>query len=333
MKVILEAALFEPSRSDTLHLLGLLQLGYEGRHLLSTDPLEDGRVTQWLANRSRDESHSCQLAFEAGLREQSRLQSAGCVRVKPGTFRPHVEGRELTLCLSDALVFLRSAFQVLLEDNERDKSFVLAVAKVEWRERLMEMEKKGWLCFLHGGGITRMLETVGNASGDPCSGFRLWVLFDSDSLAPGKPSAQATRLANRCGQKIAFHCLERRAVENYIPVLALKHWALRDANDHRRGPDMRRAVHAFCSMTLACRSHYNLKHGFQGDSQRDDRDNVGTLYDRLEPSTRQALDHGFGADIAGVFAWYNWPDWESWMNAGREREEGGRLIQSLFSKL
>lgn len=333
MKVILEASLFELARSDALGLLSLLHLGYEGRHLMTSDPLEDVRVAQWLAARSDDESQSCRLAFEAGLREQSRTQPAFSVRVQTGGFSPRVERRELILSLPDALVFLRSEFRVLVEDNSRDREFVLAIAKPEWRKRLLEMETKGWLRFEHGGGITRMPETIGVAKQSPLARFCLWVLFDSDSLAPDNPSDPVRSLMALCGENIAFHCLERRAVENYLPLLALEHWAAHSSAGRERSDNRKRTFRAYGSMTPSCRSHYNMKHGFHGDADRDDRDNVGTLYDDLPPQTRQALEHGFGSAIAKLFGWYTWSHWEWWVDAGQEREEGGRMIDSLFSRL
>src|ERR1035441_4919692 len=233
MKVILEASLFEPAGAYALEMLTLLHLGFEGRHLMTTDPLEDARVTLWLAARGDNESRTCQLAFETGLREQSRTQSAFSVRVQAGVFPPRVGRRELILSLPDALVFLRSAFRVLLEDSSRDREFVLAIAKPEWRNRLLEMETRGWLRFEHGGGLARMPETVRSAQQSPLSRLCLWVLLDSDSLAPDKPSDAVRSFMRLCGEAIAFHCLERRAVENYLPLLALDHWASHSSGSRR----------------------------------------------------------------------------------------------------
>ena len=56
MKVILEASLFEPDGAHALELLTVLHLGFEGRHLMTTDPLEDARVTLWLEARGDNES-------------------------------------------------------------------------------------------------------------------------------------------------------------------------------------------------------------------------------------------------------------------------------------
>src|ERR1035441_4966266 len=195
------------------------------------------------------------------------------------------------------------------------------------------METRGWLRFEHGGGLSRMPETVCNAKQSPLSGHSLWILFDSDSLAPGIPSDPVRSFMRLCGEAIAFHRLERRSVENYLPLLALEHWAAHGTGRRERSDNRKRTARAFRSMTPSCRFHYNLKHGFHGDSDRDDRDNVGTLYDDLPPETRQALEHGFGANIANLFAWHTWDNWEWWMDVGQEREEGGRMIQSLFSRL
>jgi hypothetical protein len=195
------------------------------------------------------------------------------------------------------------------------------------------METKGWLHFEHGGGLSRMPETVRDAKQSPLSRLCLWVLFDSDSLAPNKPSDAISSFMRLCGEAVAFHCLERRAVENYIPFLALEHWAFHGSGRRERSDNRKRTFRAFGSMTTTCQSHYNLKHGFHGDSDRDDRDNVGPLYDDLPLETLQALEHGFGSNIANLFAWHTWANWEWWMDAGQEREEGGRMIQSLFSRL
>jgi len=313
-----------------MDLLGLLQLGYQGRHLMMPEPSDAPQLSAWLSARGDFESRACRLAFETGLREQARVRSALSVRVQPGNLPPRFENQELVLGLAAALVFLSSAFRILLEDNARDREFVLAVARPEWRNRLLEMEDKGWLQFEHGGGVTRMEETLNAIRRDPPERHGAWVLFDSDALAPGRPSDKALRLRRRCGGDIAFHCLERRSIENYLPLLALDHWAAYLAGD-RDGRT--RAVRAFRSMTPSCRFYYNLKHGFHGDADRTDRDNVGSLYDDLDEAARQALEHGFGHKIADLFAWHTSSNWEWWMDAGQEREEGDRMTQELFSRL
>ena len=257
------------------------------------------------------------------------MQFEFSVRVRLGQSPPSLQQNELTLSLPDALVFLRLAFRVLLEDETRDGNFVLAVAKPEWRNRLLDMKAKGWLRYEHGGGITRMLETVRQCIGDLLSRMTIWVLFDSDSLAPHRPSQQAMDLINICTRGINYHCLERRAVENYIPLLALGHWA----EQKRQFEAHTRRFHAFRRMEESSRFHYNLKRGFQGDSARHDLKNVGGLYASLSNQDIQALHHGFGDHIADLFAWYNLDTWEWWMSTGRERDEGGRMIQALFSKL
>ena len=53
MRVILETALFDPAQPNPLELIAIVQLGFEGRHLVVTDPLEDPTVDAWLASRDQ----------------------------------------------------------------------------------------------------------------------------------------------------------------------------------------------------------------------------------------------------------------------------------------
>ncbi len=48
--------------------------------------------------------------------------------------------------------------------------------------------------------------------------MRLWLLFDSDALTPGQPSAHSNALKVLLrGGGVFFYQLTRRNIENYIP--------------------------------------------------------------------------------------------------------------------
>jgi hypothetical protein len=331
MRVVLDAALFDPAQPNPLELVALVQLGFEGRHLLMTEPLEDARVQAWLAARGEREQEACQLALERGLREQARTRSSLTVRVSGIDVQPARRQGELVLALEPALRFLRSPFLVLVEDRDADRAFVFAMAKPEWRERLGELEGRGSLHFEHGGGITRMRDTVRDVARDIADRTRYWVLFDSDSLAPGRRSTDADKLVQACRDRVEFHCLERRAIENYIPMAALLHWAEHAAPGNR--DSMKRTARAFRNLQPSQRHHYKMRRGFAGDAGRDDAANAATLFDDLEPGVRQTLQGGFGGEVSEVLSWHGWSAWDSWQSSEPDREETSRMIECLFDCL
>jgi len=303
MKVNLDPTLFESGCSNVLDLLALLHLGFEGRHLMAPEPPEDPRVESWLGDRGALEAQECRLAFENGVREQTRTSFALTVRVTPDVGPVRLQGAELVLSLQDALACLRSPFRVLVENQVADRRFLLAMARPEWKQRLLDMERMGWLRFEHGGGIDQMQQTVNAAANSLAQGARLWVMFDSDALFPSIPSQRVSALIRTCQRHVRFHCLERRSIESYIPSMALAHWAEYTGGDRDQKITRFRALR---SMADAQRWHYNMKHGFHGDRRRDDLSNVGNLYNGLVDSTRAALELGFGGNISDVFEWHTW---------------------------
>jgi hypothetical protein len=128
---------------------------------------------------------------------------------------------------------------------------------------------------------------------------RMWVMFDSDAMTPGAPSSDSEALRAAC-QDIAHHQLRRRYAESYLTRSALHGWA---AGVPRRADRERRLdmFQAFVAMTDDQRHHYNMKHGFDSDAGRTDA-TAGDLYANVSPAERQALAHGFGDDIAQLFA-------------------------------
>jgi hypothetical protein len=331
MKVILDALLFEPGQSDSLVLLALLYLGYEGRHMMIPDPIEDPRIESWLGFRGNSEADASRLAFEAGLREQTRTPNTPLsVRVMPGRNPPRLEVHQLILSLPDALSFLGSAFTILVENRMSDRCFLLAIMRSEWRDKILAMEERGWLRFEHGGGVPSMIDFVTDVSGSVTRKSSIWVLFDSDAIAPGRLGPNVPALINLCRRHVPFHCLERRAIENYIPYLALEHWVEYGPGE----PEVKRPkLRAFQQATSLQRAHLNMKFGFHGDSNRDDRQMVGTLYDDLAPQHRQALETGFGPRISQIFEWYNCSTWDWWMTAAQHGNEPQQIVEALFSRI
>ena len=325
MRVVVDADLFLPSAADPLVLCALLQLGFEGRHDIQTDPAESPSVQHWLSQRDDAMRDSCRLALDLGIEHDALSPSRRAIRVAP-VDQPQWDRDEPALPLDVGLHLLRTPFSVLLEDSLGDKWFLLAVATAERKCRLQEFERKGWLEFSHGGGITGIERRLESLLADRGRILRTWALFDSDALRPGAPSDASQAAARACSARsVAYHRLRRRAIENYVPLPALERW--------NRTDEQKRRVRALGRLTPAQRHHYNMKHGFSGDANRLDRCRVGDLYDGLDEDTRSALDHGIDRDIAGLFRerLFRMETW--WFEQDGQSDETDGMLDELLSLL
>lgn len=320
MRVIIEDTVFSSPRTDTLDLLALLHFGYEGRHRVQTDPLSSPTVDSWLGQMPETLRDECLLALESGLELEARAPSRTTVRVGDVP-EPRWNRTEPLLPLKSALQVTTRPFSVLLEDNLSDRHFVLAVATEERRKALGKMVKEAWLEFTHAGGITNMLRRVKQLS-SPEEALRTWVLFDSDAMRAGHPSQQSAEVADAC-QKFSLPChqLSRRAIENYVPVPALRKW-------HRTRQQKQR-VRALGRLASEQRHYYNMKRGFAGDRSREAE--AGNLYDGLDANIRNVLAHGIDEHIAELFSEAEYPMEAWWFVQDGQSSEAAAMLDTLLS--
>ncbi len=329
MNVVLDAELFSPERGDTMMLLALLHLGYQGRHHIVPDLIDDPRIESWLQARGDFGAQAARLAFEGGIREQTRAPNAPLtVRITSENSPPRIAQSQLILSLSDAEIFLRAEFRVIVENDVSDRHFLLAMMRPEWRARILAMESNGWLRFEFGGGLTHMINLVTEVRTSITEKSSVWVLFDSDSLAPQRHGPYVRELITACTDHVPFHCLQRRAIENYIPYMALDYWT-----SHDDGRSKRSKFRALRDLTPLQQAHFNMKFGFKGDLDRNDLANVGALYDGLTAEQRNELASGFGKNISEIFQRHNWPTCDWWISAGAYGGEPQQMIEALFSHI
>ena len=331
MKVIIDAELFQDPTINQLDLLALFRLGFSGRHLLQPDPLLDSRVETWLHRQADVVASECRLALELGIRQDARFPAANVLWVTDGTTASR-KGCRIVLSLKDAVEFLQMPFRILVEDNISDRNFVLTVAQREMREILVNGERKNWITFEQGSGsgLIRRAEKYG---ADQLEALRTWVLADSDALAPGLRSAQAKNVAKACGQNIPFHLLMRRAIENYLPLVALEHWAEHTPMPASQRVGRKQRMRVLKILKPEQRHHYNMKEGFKGDANRSDKDDANALYEDVPLQSRRILADGFGMDIAMLFDAEKHPLPDFWLVADGSPSETSPMITRLLSLL
>lgn len=325
MIVTLEDSLF--TSSPTLQLLSVIRLGFEGWHLIQTDPVfdpaADRAVNRWLARQDESAREEVQLTFEMGLEEAALgIPLERSLRI---TEDPASDWSANPPCVSleVALPLLRAPLRVLVENRQNDGAFLQTVAPRPWREKLRQAIQRRWIELEHGGGadMQARLATLTREEA-----LRLWAMFDSDAREPGKPSELSERLCGTCHQqKVPYHRLQRRSIENYLPVKALESWAYTGGRNRRSS--RRRIVAAFSHMQPEQRHHYNMKGGFERD-RRSPGSKIPPMYD--EHLENPDLQHGFGNDIADLFQERTFPLREEWLAKDGQQQEMLDMVQAIL---
>lgn len=210
-----------------------------------------------------------------------------------------------TIALSHALQLVHAPLSIYVENSRNDRSFLLSVCTDSQNEYLTKLERNGEIRFINGGGISELLQQLDaeyrNGTLRPEESF---VLFDSDSLLPGRISDQAEALKAKCLQlKLKHECLKRRAIENYLTKSTLRYWAYAKSGN-RSSPQYRARTEAFAAyieMRPDFRNHFNMKHGIKGDKARKDLPKGVDLYFGISAEHQSALAEGFGRDVASMY--------------------------------
>jgi len=303
MRVLLRPEVFT-SRCH-VELMVLLWLGGHGRHRIFPHPIEQKEYTDWVAALDPDTRSAWQEMVEASF-ERERLREAQweiAVTVNQSAIWSHATP---LLPVSEALDLLLQPYRIVLENNVNDRAFFLAMCRNHEAHHFREFERRGWLHFEMGGGTT-IGQRVEQIRRSEALRRMASVLVDSDAMRPPDKSRNetiahvegtvASMVRKSAGDSVVgvhWKVLKRRAIENYLPLKALRRW--------QRGNDERhQIVECFETLTRDQQNHYNMKKGFAGDLANQIR--AGDLYNHppISDRTSATLDSGFGSNVAELF--------------------------------
>lgn len=327
MRVEIDEELFDSPRINQLDLFRLFRLPGFGLHTIEVSPPSSGLLERWLLGLDDRAQEECRLALELSYEALARFPGGARLRVSL-TAQPRWE-RPTVLTLQDALRVLESPLRVLVENQRRDGAFLAAIG-FRYRRRWADLQQGG-VELRHGGGVTEMSEQVRACGPGTIDRLRTFVIFDSDALAPGQPSAQSQRLRKECEElKIPHHQLMRRAAENYLPPPALAE------KTTRRGREQQdlflEAAQAFGRLEPAQRHHFNMKAGFQGDDKNSRRHEADQLFANVADEIRRPLARGFGRDVGDLFADPELLQ-EQWLFADGQEPEVRSLFEAILREI
>lgn len=290
MRLILYPTLFV--RANDLALEGLLHRALEQRCYLSVMDPEHADYTAWKNRQSRRNLDAWQAQLDWTTREQA-VHRISSIRVEE-RIDADWTSTPIRLSIADAVELVATPYRVYLENARFDRAFFSAMLEPQHRDFVDWLEKKNFLIFVNGGGIGELRKNlVNDVSGNRFRIVKSWALFDSDAAAPGVVSREAQALSDVCrGLGVAFTCLRRRAIENYLPKGALYDFVW--AGTGRQRSARKTIVDAFCSLASAQREHFHMKSGWS--SAPTEAENA--LYAGVAPEVRVALCNGIADGVA-----------------------------------
>jgi hypothetical protein len=299
MNINLDAELFSSGTVDEATVLQLIWTAFDGRHrvfpMIASQVLDD-----WLSRHSSDVFERCRFCIDESLVAASQGFCEQQVYVRPGPD----DWTDLKLSPESAIYFLQSPIEVWLENDLNDGNFLLSCVASELSKKLKEFEEKRWIQFQNAGGIGSMPLRI-NRIAETRRHSTIFI-FDSDSRLPGSCSQQARAVIAACkANRVQYHCLSRRAIENYIPTRTLKSWAFSPVFRGWQSRVRKQRVMAFGSIAEEQRHFFNLKSGFNGDlpgntvgEWRSRKDDIGRLFQEITVETRDHLKDGIQSDVA-----------------------------------
>lgn len=277
-------------------MMTFFQYALDGRHRIETD-LSHPTIAEWLGQQAAGLQDEIKLAVDLSVEAEALEPSLTVAEI--GLFdTTDFTSTPIRLRPAEARAFLERPFSLLIEDAISDREFLLKMLTAEERKALQEQMQRGFVRVEHGGGLDTMRRYLLDRRGDATLRHTAWVLFDSDAMQPGVPSAQSEALRTACAG-IPHHQLRRRYMESYLPARALNAWATQ-GHDRQERTERFALLRAYRRMQPLQRHHFNMKGGFAKDEARRDA-SAGTLYDDVTDEDRMVLRHGFGTHVGGLF--------------------------------
>lgn len=299
MRVLLRPEVFTSAYRLELHVL--LWLGSTGRHRVVPEPLDAAQHVAWVEGLDEETrrlwNDMVRDSLEREMFAPAHWEIAVTVATRPAWALPTP-----LVPVGAAVDLLLMPYRIVLENNIHDRAFLLALCGRDEARALATAEERAWLVFEMGGGST-VVPRIHEIRRSEALRRMVSALVDSDAMRPRLPGErvedvegdQARSVRAAAGDMLTgvhLHVLQRRAIENYLPFVALRRWAR--GSDERKGK-----VEALKSLSDPQRHHFNMKKGFDGDVPNAVR--AGALYEGLPASVRDRLKTGFESDVARLF--------------------------------
>lgn len=300
---------------------GLLLLLFSGINNLAFIEFDDEDETT-IAWQKNNEIKGWDEVFRCWISDATKFQQKNRVIVRESQLvSDWLGGDTPVITLTDACNLISKNFELWLENERNDGSFIRCVIDDDVRQRFDHLKSCGRLKLNGLGGIGEMKVVLRD---DPTVfGFRnkIFVICDSDAAKPSIRDENAEEIVAICiDHKIWHHCLERRAIENYVPI---KYLADKMPPKERINSSKGKKFDAFLSMDRNQKNHFHMKNGFKNPGC------LGSgLYDSLTGEVEKLLEDGFGDKLAEIFSTEDTRDIHEKLHC-----DGDAELQCLLTKI
>jgi hypothetical protein len=334
VRIIIEADVFSGERSTEDHgaLLSLFHIGLDGHHTVEIDPEDSSTFARWVDAREGETREMCKRARARGIKQRARKRRRQEIRVAK-IQAPSWNDRRLPPMV--ALGVVRRPLVLLLENARNDRKFLGVLTRLRRDFDFERLVREGLVDPQTNGGIGENRKWLEEHGHRPELALRYWLMCDSDARrgwerpmdgSIPKGIGDAEELAECCREHgVRLHILERRAIENYLPLPAIERWSA-------AGSDRAERYRALARLTPEQRHYYNMKRGFAQDVlNHKQAGREGDLYGGLDPQVKQTLDRGIGSDIADLFQEKDgFRILERWLVNDGQEDEAREIVDAIM---
>jgi hypothetical protein len=295
MRLNLHKSIFDEKHH--IELNDILSEAYKKR--ISIHIEDNDSYNEWVSQRTKLEQTKWTLAIKTSANLHVAARTSCVFLISEDIGKPNWEADIPIAKVEDLDYLLKLPLTIALENGRNDRNFLLSVCKAGLRERLMELEKQQSLAFDGPGGINELINHMkGKYTSHPAKRHKFWLLFDGDSTVPTEIADTANELIELCKEnKIDnYHCLTRRAIENYLPISDNTNieelYSLFNEDDD----EFKEQLRCFSKLSKEQRYHYHMKNGLRQNNCK----NSG-LYNNFDKTTTKLIGRGFNIRIDSIF--------------------------------
>lgn len=307
MIVHLNAEIFElESNFQTLnHLFGLFE---NGKHRAYIN--EDVTKSKWFSDANKITKTFCEVEFK----------NSAWIPVKDIQIKLENENDQNRAIYSvhDGNILLQNNLMIFIENGTSDRLFLKAIFDnfVECSE-IQKGFKYRWIEFIGAGGKNEIIKEINNELRKyrievlPNEKYiRAIVILDSDRRYPNENLSEShNNLEKFCSEKnIKCHILEKREMENYIPIEAFEDF------DHSNQTIMI----SYRELSDVQQSYYDFQDGFKQKKLNTLDEGIQNLYNDLTPASEGILRVGFDKSIPNFYSKKELPQLFKHRNVNRE---------------
>lgn len=292
---------------------------------------EDISETKWVNSTSKITREFCEVEFKNSIYSSEKKVN---LRIDNEN---DVENDIYSVL--DAYILLQNNPIIFVENASSDGLFLSSIFNNFTEcDRVKKNIKKRWIELKGVGGKNEFIKEINNELKKysyeklPSERYlRAIVIIDSDKKYPSESLSETHNLIkNYCDAKrIKYHVLEKREIENYLPVEVFTNFP----HDHA-------IVSSYINLTSVQQSYYDLQNGFKRKSISSLDKNVQDLFKGISTTDEKHLRIGFDGSIKGFSSKKEFPPLFKHPNISRktllkncELQENPEEIIEIIKKL